>query len=81
MDATDREWLERELDLVNEELARRFPSVPSARVSAAVEAAAAEFVASARVRHFLPILIRRRAQHHLSGVAPGSGPGRHRLAR
>ncbi|MGW1678286.1 three-helix bundle dimerization domain-containing protein [Saccharopolyspora sp. NPDC002376] len=81
MATIDHEWLERELALVNEELFRMFPTTPRAHVSKAVQAAAAEFVPSAKVANYLPILIRRRAQHHLSGAATSGGIGRRLLAR
>ncbi|MGW5648032.1 three-helix bundle dimerization domain-containing protein [Saccharopolyspora sp. NPDC003752] len=75
METIDHERLERELELVNGELSRMFPTTPRTRVSAAVDTAAAEFVPSARVATCLPILIRRRAQRLLSGAVASGGPG------
>ena len=68
MDDIDPEWLDR----VHKELVH--PALPPAWV------AAAEFVPSARVAAYLPVLIRRRAQHRLSG-SPVGGLGRRPLAR
>ncbi|MEV0701046.1 hypothetical protein AB0I53_24470 [Saccharopolyspora sp. NPDC050389] len=81
MDNLDHEWLERELVLVREELAGMFPAVSRTKVSAAVDAAAAEFIPSARVASYLPILIRRRAQHHLAKATSTGGTGYRTLAR
>ncbi|CAM03733.1 hypothetical protein A8924_4851 [Saccharopolyspora erythraea NRRL 2338] len=64
----DHEWLERELALVNDELARRFPSVPRERVSSAVDVAASEYLPTARITNYLPILIERRARTYLSNL-------------
>ncbi|WP_358393070.1 three-helix bundle dimerization domain-containing protein [Saccharopolyspora shandongensis] len=54
---------------------------PSARVSEAVDAAVAEFVPSARVATFLPILIQRRAKRLLSKAVTSGGSGRRLLAK
>ncbi|PKW13126.1 three-helix bundle dimerization domain-containing protein [Saccharopolyspora spinosa] len=80
MDNIDHEWLGRELGLVYEELSRMFPATPQAQVSAALDAAAAEFIPSARVANYLPIPIRRRAQHNLTRATPTSGTGHRTLA-
>ncbi|QUH02211.1 hypothetical protein HUO13_16660 [Saccharopolyspora erythraea] len=65
----DHEWLERELALVNDELARKFPAVPRERVSSAVDIAASEYVPTARIANYLPILIERRARRYLSDAS------------
>lgn len=81
METIDHEWLKRELELVNGELSRLFPATPPTRVSAAVDAAVAELVPSAKVATYLPILIQRRAQRLLSWDVASGGSGRRLLAR
>ncbi|MGI8312657.1 three-helix bundle dimerization domain-containing protein [Saccharopolyspora hattusasensis] len=61
----DHARLQRELDLVREELSGQFPDARPGQILHAINTAAAELVPQATIGTFLPILIRRRAQERL----------------
>ncbi|MEV0052640.1 hypothetical protein AB0H34_19315 [Saccharopolyspora shandongensis] len=61
----DHARLQRELDLVREELSGQFRDAQPGQISHAINTAAAELVPQATIGDFPPILIRRRAPERL----------------
>lgn len=57
----DRQWLDREIELINGDLRRMFPAASGDEIVGAVRISATELVGAASIRHYLPILIRKRA--------------------
>lgn len=62
----DKQWLDREIELINVDLQRRFPAAPGDEVVGAVRTSATEIIARASIRNYLPILIHRRAFRRLA---------------
>lgn len=69
----DKQWLDREIELINNDLRRTFPAAPGEEIVGVVRTSATELVGAASIRNYLPILIRRRAFRRLAVRADRDG--------